>query len=139
MSKTIIHTIIFNNTTPEVLYNLYLNAEEHGKIIGSPASISDREGALFSLHNGYITGRNLQLIKNKLIVQAWRTMGWDSNAPDSTFIMLFEANGNDTTVTATHVNVPDQHLESIDKGWHGHYWTPWRQYLAGEEITRPTM
>lgn len=26
---------------------------------------------------------------------------------------------------------------SLDKGWHGHYWNPWKQHLAGKPITRP--
>jgi hypothetical protein len=39
----------------------------------------------------------------------------------------------------THANVPDDSAADIEKGWFDHYWNPWKQYLAGKEITRPQM
>jgi activator of HSP90 ATPase len=139
MAKTIIQEVVFQNTGPRTLYDLYMNADMHSLIAGGAVTIDDKEGSAFSAHGGYITGKNLQLIKDKLIVQSWRTLGWDAAATDSTFILYMEQRGNDTVLTMTHANIPNEHVDSIEKGWFGHYWNPWKQHLAGEEIIRPQM
>lgn len=139
MAKTISHKIIFKKTTPKALYDLYMNAKKHSMIAGSPVKITAKEGTGFSAHGGYIIGNNLKLIKDKLIVQTWRAQNWDKSDADSIFMILLEPKGKDVTMHAVHANVPDAHAESIDKGWYGHYWNPWKQFLAGKPITRPVM
>ncbi len=76
MSKTIVQKIIFKKTTPHALYELYMDAHLHSMISGGPAVITATEGSEYNVHGGYITGRNLQLVKDKLIVQSWRAKGW---------------------------------------------------------------
>ena len=92
-----------------------------------------------SAHQGYITGNNLRLVRGKLIVQTWRAMNWNPDDVDSIFILAFEPKGKDVAMTMIHANVPDEHLAGVDKGWYDHYWNPWKQHLAGEQITRPQM
>lgn len=139
MSKTIVQKVIFKNTTAAKVYQLYVNAKKHSLIAGSPATITGKVGDKFSLHNGYITGKNLRLVKDRLIVQTWRAMGWEENDLDSTFIIELEPKGKDVVLYAVHANLPDKHAASIAKGWFGHYWNPWKQHLAGKTITRPKM
>ena len=139
MSKTIIQKIVFKNTTSKILYDLYMNPKKHSLVTGAPAVISAKEGTVYSAHGGYITGKNLHLIKDKLIVQTWRAQGWDKSDIDSTFIINLEQKGNNVVLHAIHANLPDKHSEHIDKGWHDHYWNRWKQHLAGKEITRPKM
>jgi len=139
MAKTITHTEVFKNTAPKALYDLYMDPEKHTHIIGGPAKITNREGDSFSAHNDYITGRNLRLVDGKLIVQTWRTQGWKTEDIDSIFILTLEPQGNDTVMTMVHANIPDEQVASIDKGWYDHYWNPWKQHLAGQQITRPQM
>jgi activator of HSP90 ATPase len=140
MAKTIVQKLVFKNTTPTILYNLYMDAKLHKMIAGgAPATISAKEGAKYSVHGGYIEGKNLQLVKDKLIVQTWRGKDWDKDDVDSTFSIYFEPKGKDVLLLATHANVPDKHAEHLTKGWHDNYWKPWKQYLAGKEITRPKM
>jgi len=139
MAKTIVQKVVFKNTTPKVLYDLYMDAKKHSMVTGGPAVISAKEGSSYSAHGGYITGKNLQLVKNKLIVQTWRAQGWDENDVDSTFIINLEQKGKDVVLHAIHANLPDKHSGHIDKGWHDHYWNPWKQHLAGEPITQPEM
>ena len=139
MAKTIIQKILFRNSSPKTLYDLYMDPQKHSMISGAPATISAKEGTKYSVHGGYITGKNLQLVKNKLIVQTWRARGWEKNDVDSTFIIHLEQKGNDVILHAIHANLPDKHSDSIAKGWHDHYWKPWKQHLAGKTITRPLM
>jgi activator of HSP90 ATPase len=136
MAKTIVQKVVFKNTTPKALYELYTNAKKHTTATAAPAKITAKEGAKFSTHGGYITGRNLHLVSDRLIVQSWRTKEWDKDDIDSTFVIHLEAKGKNVVLYATHANVPDKHAESLTKGWNSHYWEPWKQYLAGTPITK---
>lgn len=133
MAKAIIHKILFKDTSPEVLYHLYMDAKLHTIVTGAPAKISKKVGGSFSAHGDYISGKNLHLVKNELIVQTWRAVDWDKAVPDSIFIITLEPKANDTVLHAVHANLPDKAMADIDKGWHKHYWKPWKQYLAGKK------
>ena len=93
MSKTIVQEVVFKNTSAAALYELYMDGEKHSIATGAPADISPTEGTNYSAHSGYITGKNLQLITNRLIVQSWRAMSWSADDIDSTFIIYLEPQG----------------------------------------------
>jgi activator of HSP90 ATPase len=130
---------VFKNTTPKVLYDLYMDAKKHAMISGAPATITAKEGAKYSVHGGYCWGKNLRLVKDRLIVQTWRADGWDKNDLDSTFIIELEPKGKDVVLHAIHTNVPDKRAAHLEKGWYDHYWNPWKDHLAGRTIKRPQM
>jgi activator of HSP90 ATPase len=136
MSKTIVQEVVFKNTTPKDIYDLYMDAKKHSAATGAPAKISNKEGGSFSAYGGYITGKNLQLLKNKLIVQTWRAQDWKKDELDSTFIIALKPKGKDVVMQAVHANVPDKQAKGIDKGWHEFYWEPWKKYLAGKPILK---
>jgi len=139
MAKTIVQKVVFKNTTPKILYDLYMDAKKHSMVTGGPALINDKVGSEYSAHGGYIKGKNIHLEKNKMIVQTWRASGWKNEDADSVFIVNLEQKGKDVVLHATHSNLPDKHAANIDKGWHDHYWKPWKQHLAGKSITQPKM
>lgn len=129
MAKTILQTVIFKNTTVSVLYNLYMDAKQHSLVTGAPAKIQKKEGAKFSAYGDYCFGKNLQLIPDKLIVQSWVANDWNTDEPESTFILLIEQKGNDAEVYMTHANVPESQYKSLKQGWNEFYWNPWKQFL----------
>jgi len=116
-----------------------MDAKLHSMISGAPAKISKKQGTTFSAHGTYVKGKNLHLLKDKLIVQTWRAEGWDKNDSDSIFTISLEQKGKDVVMHATHANLPEKAVASITKGWYEHYWNPWKQYLAGKPIKRPQM
>ena len=136
MSKTILQEVLFKNTTAKDLYDLYMNSKKHALATGAPAKLSSKVGGKYSVHSGYIHGQNLQLVKNKLIVQSWRAEGWNKADVDSTFILNFEIKEGDVLLHMVHANIPDKEVMGITKGWHDHYWEPWKKYLAGTPIKK---
>jgi activator of HSP90 ATPase len=131
MAKTITQRISFNNAKCKALYDMFLNSKDHTAITGgNPAKITPKEGTPFSVHNGYVTGRNLQLIDGKLIIQSWIGSDWSKGETPSTFILFFEQLGNDAIIHMTHANIPDGHVAGISKGWADYYWKPWKKHLA---------
>jgi activator of HSP90 ATPase len=139
MSKTIVQDVLFKDTTPRALYELYLDGKKHSVATGAPAEIQATGGSAFSAHSGYITGKNLHLVEDRLIVQTWRAQSWSRQDIDSTFIIYLEPKGSDTLLHAVHANVPDDAYDGLNQGWHKMYWEPWKLYLAGTPIAKASM
>ena len=129
MPKTILQTVIFKNTTPETLYDIYMDSKKHGKATGGTAKISSKIGSSYSTWDGYINGRTLHLIKGKMIVQSWRSNDFKTGDVDSVLILSFEKKGNDALVNMVHANVPDSEYAGLKSGWNDFYWKPWKKYL----------
>jgi activator of HSP90 ATPase len=136
---TIIQKVVFNNTTTNQLYYLYMDPKIASEIAGNPVQISETPGSKMEAFGGYITGKILQVVKNKLVVQSGRGSDWTNTDSDSAFLLSFEQKGSDCVLNVVHANVPDDKSENLDKGWYDHYWNPWKQYLEGKPITRPAM
>lgn len=133
MAKSITQKVIFKNTTTRVLYELYMHAKKHAVSTGYPAEITDKEGTRFTVSGDYITGKNLVLIKNKMILQTWRAAEWDKEEQDSIFLLTLEQKDKDALLMMVHANVPDKYADSIRKGWTTYYWNRWKAYLAGKK------
>jgi activator of HSP90 ATPase len=131
MGKNITQTVLFKNSSPEQLYNIYMDAKKHSASIGNvPVKISNKVGAPYSAHGKYVSGKNLALVKNKMIVQSWRGSDWSNDSLDSTFILQFEKKGKDAKLIMVHANIPEKYVKGIKSGWNDFYWKPWRIYLA---------
>ncbi len=129
---TIIQKVVFKNTKKESLFELYINARKHSLVTGSPAKISEKAGSSFTAFDGYITGKNIMILKNKLIVQLWRGSDWAKKDADSVFMISLDQNGKDAVLNMVHANVPDKQEADLSKGWKDFYWKPWKKYLAGK-------
>lgn len=132
MSKTLTQKVLFKGVKASELYSLYMDAKKHTAATGSPAKITAKEGASYKAHGGYILGKNLKLIRNRMIIQTWRAATWQKDELDSILILTFEVSTQGTELTMIHANVPDQYAASIKSGWNEHYWKPWKKYLAAK-------
>jgi activator of HSP90 ATPase len=91
--------------------------------------ISDEVGAPFTLFGGYITGRNLEVVRNQRLVQAWRAGSWD---PGEYSVVRFElqSHGSHCTVAPDQRGFPDKQGSSLAYGWRVHYWEPLGKLLS---------
>ena len=133
MSNTIRQEVTIN-APPNRVYEALLDAKQFGAFTGTPADIDPKAGGAFSCFGDVITGRNIELLPNRRIVQAWRVAMW----PEGTYsIVRFELQqqGAATRLVMDHVGFPEEmraHLngEMPDGGWHRQYWEPLKKYLA---------
>jgi activator of HSP90 ATPase len=98
--------------------------------VNSKAAIISRElGGAFSLFGGYVTGRQLALVPNQRIVQAWRAGSW---AAGSFSIARFElvAQDSGTKLVFDHTGFPAGQAEHLAKGWQINYWQPLAKLLT---------
>ncbi len=128
MAKTIIQTVKFS-ASPEQLFDIYLDSKKHSAAIAARASISRKVGSKFNAHNGWIRGKNLAIVRKRMIVQSWRGADWKKADLDSILILTFAKAPGGARLTLVHANVPDRNYPSINKGWHTHYWNRWKAYL----------
>jgi activator of HSP90 ATPase len=69
---------------PKRIYETLLDAKRFSEFTGgAPAAIASEAGGAFSCFNGMITGRNVELIPNQRIVQAWRAGNWPEGSIQS--------------------------------------------------------
>ena len=85
---------------------------------GYPATMNAEAGTEFSLWEGDITGKNLEIITNKKIVQEW----YFGDQPEKSIvtIKIFE-NKKGTQLEVIHENIPDEDFENIVEGWNEYY------------------
>jgi uncharacterized protein YndB with AHSA1/START domain len=128
--------------SPARVYEALTNAAQFDKVIklsgamqsgmipkDKPAQISPVPGGAFSFFGGYITGRNIELVPAKRIVQAWRPADW---APGVYSIVKFELVPQDsgTKIFFDHIGFPPGTGQHLAEGWHDNYWNPLVLFLA---------
>lgn len=116
---------------PSEVYEVLMDSQKHAKFTGAPAEISTKTGGKFSLLGGYITGVNLELKKNKLIVLKWRAKPWHERHFSR---VMFRIKPDDvgTKMSFYHTWIPQDEYESIKAGWEKHYWEPMKKMLNKE-------
>ena len=124
-----IEQVVFFKANPSRVYRALLDAGEHSEFTGSPATTSDRAGAEFQAWDGYISGKNLELVKDRKIVQEWETTEWPSGYPRSRLEFTLSPKRGGTELKMVHSKVPAEQVEQYTSGWHESYWEPLKAYL----------
>jgi len=109
---------------------MYLDPKQHAAFTGAAVKIAARPGAPFVAFGGALSGTILQVVPNRLIVQAWRSTNFAKHDLDSTLVLSFWPKGRGARIELTHVNIADSDFAGVSEGWSKYYWAPWRTYLA---------
>jgi activator of HSP90 ATPase len=96
---------------------------------GYPATMPSEPGAEFSMLEGDIEGRIIELIPNAKIVQEWY-FGEQEQASIAT-IKLFQSGGN-VQVDLLHTNIPQEAYDEISEGWTDFFLGAIKEFLEGE-------
>jgi activator of HSP90 ATPase len=127
MNKVIEQTIDFQNASSKVLFEIFTDPKKHSIILGgAKVKISAKEGAEFTLFNGNVTGKNLRIVPNQMIVQSWRGNVWKTNDLDSILTIVFKDITSGCRLYMVHACTPVQ----FDEQWEGLYWKPIKNFLA---------
>ena len=103
---------------PEDVYNALTNEATIQLWTGEEAVMPLEPGAEFSLWSGSITGRNIEFIPGKKIVQEW--FFGEQETPSIVTIIL-HADKSRTSAELRHSNIPDEDFENITQGWDQNY------------------
>ena len=112
------------NAEPSDIYSALTNPFTIELWSGYPAVMSDEPGSEFSMWEGDITGKNLEFVQDKKVVQEWF---FGDQTEKSVVTIEIKPDGENSLVTVEHTNIPDDDYAEIAEGW--------REYYIGAIIT----
>ncbi len=106
------------NAEPSDVYAALTNPVTIELWSGYPAQMSTEPGTEFSLWEGDITGRNIEFVENRKVVQEWY---FGDQTEKSIVTILISPEGGSSLVTVEHTNIPDEEFPGIAEGWREYY------------------
>ena len=106
------------NATPEEVFQALVDPEIIQDWSGDEAKMSAEVGAKWSLWGGQMFGTNLEVVKNKKLVQEWCYDQWEH---PSRVTITIKSKGKKTIVELLHEDVPEKSVNSISDGWGAYY------------------
>jgi activator of HSP90 ATPase len=128
-SRTALHQEVVFAASTQRLYQVLLTSKLFAGFTGLAARIDPKPGGAFSLFGGLVGGRNVELITNRRIVQAWRPSLWDAGLYS---LVRFELKpqGTGTNLVLDHTAFPEGEFDALTAGWPVRYWEPLKKFLA---------
>ncbi|CAH9138454.1 unnamed protein product [Cuscuta epithymum] len=121
--KTITMSEKFNCRAKD-LYEILMDENRWKGFTQSNARISKVVGGEFSIFDGSVNGRNLELQESKLIVQNWRFGSWPDGILSTVRLTFDEPEPGVTVVKLVHTDVPEEDrygnetvVENTERGW----------------------
>ena len=125
-----IEQVVQLDAKPHDVFDALLDPVKHSDFTGSPATTSRRTGARFTAWDSYISGKNIRFVKDKKIVQEWKTTEWPKGYPPSKLESTLTAKNSRTELRMVHSKVPAEQVEDYRRGWYDSYWNPLKKYLG---------
>ena len=128
-TRSSIHQEVDFHNSPDRVYAALLSSKDFTAFTGLNAVIDRGPGGALSLFGGLVVGRNVELIPNHEIVQAWRATSWD---PGIYSIVRFQLTplGSGTHLILDQTAFPEGEYDHLDAGWPVRYWKPLTEYLG---------
>jgi activator of HSP90 ATPase len=127
---TFLHQEIAFKVEPRRIYEVLLDSKQFAAFSGIPAEIDPKAGGAFSMFGGRILGRNVELLPNQRIVQAWRPASWDPGVYSMVKFELKPEGAGATTVILDHTGFPLGDFGHLNSGWYARYWDPLKKFLS---------
>lgn len=117
MMKTFKKTFKLNAEASDI-YSAITNPYTIELWSGYPAKMSTEPGSEFSLWNGDITGKNLEFVQDKKVIQEW----YFGDRPEKSIVTItILPQRENSLVTVEHSNIPDEDFKDISEGWREYY------------------
>jgi activator of HSP90 ATPase len=139
-----IHQEVHLAAAPERVYAALTDAKQFQQIVllsgavksglvkpTQAAQIAAQAGGAFAIFGGFVTGRQIELLKDVRIVQAWRPGDWPAGVYS---IARFELRkeGAGTLLVFDHSGFPAGAAEHLAEGWEMNYWQPLAKFLESQ-------
>lgn len=129
-----IHQEALIDATPAEVYRYLTDGETFAAATGMGARIEGRAGSEFSLFEGRIEGRQVELVPGERVVQAWRfgAAHPDVWAPGVYSVVRFTLGdeAGRTRFVVAHDAIPAEWEEHIEGGYPAFYQEPMARYFA---------
>lgn len=106
------------NAEPSDVYAALTNPYTIELWTGYPAQMSTEPGSEFSLWEGDITGKNIEFVQDRKVVQEW----YFGDQPEKSVVTItITPDRENTQLTVEHSNIPDDEFSDITEGWKEYY------------------
>jgi len=112
--------------SPSEVYTALTNPLTISLWTGDEAEMSTEPGSEFSIMGGSISGKNLEFLPDKKIIQEWYF--GDQEVPSIVTIKLHE-HKEGTSIELIHTNIPDETYEEISEGWDEYYFGNLKEFF----------
>lgn len=139
--EAIHHEVVFKASRKRV-FALLTETKEFDKVVeksgvmksgaplgNAPTAIGKEAGGTFTLFGGHILGRQIEIVADERIVQAWRVATWAAGTWSIARFALVEK-GDATQLVFDHVGFPKGEAEHLAAGWKAHYWEPMAKVIG---------
>jgi len=113
---------------PKEVYDAFMEEAKHAEFTGAKAKINNSVGGSFEVWDGYASGKNIELIPGKKIVQTWRADDWPEGQ-ESIITLKLSAQHKKTLLEFNQKNIPDEFASDVAQGWQDFYWQPLIKYF----------
>lgn len=110
----------------EKVWQALVDSDQITQWSDAPAEMSTRLES-FSLWDGEIHGKNLEVVPNEKLVQEW--YGWDEQLGASRVVITLTTEGKETVLELTHTHIPDAEYEEVESGWRNFYLEPMIEWV----------
>ena len=127
-SRTSLHQEVDFAVPPHRIYDALLDEKQFAAITGLPAKIDRNAGGTLWMFGGRILGRNIELVPDRRIVQAWRESDWPLGVYS---VVHFELvlKGSGTHMVFDQTGFQPGNFWHLNPGWYLRYWNPLKAYL----------
>lgn len=101
-----------------------MNSEQHAAMIGGTADIDPVVGGFFTIWDGTVTGRTLQLDDSiHRITQFWRYdyQDWPEDEPSRLMVTFGPITESECELQLEHTLIPKKYQKDIRRGWQQYY------------------
>lgn len=126
---TSLHQQVEISVPPAELLHAILDERQFGSLTGLGATIDATEGGAFSLFDGLVKGRNVEIVPGTRLVQAWRPASWLDGVYSLVRLEL-GATQSGSVVVLDQTGFPEGNYDLLALGWYRHYWEPLKKYFA---------
>ena len=121
---------VIYKASPQDVYNALMDSKTYSAFTGSKAVIGKKVGDTHTAFDDYISGKNIELVPGKKIVQTWKATddGWPEGHY-STIEFVFEKTKDGTELQFTDTDIPATVKADYAQGWEDYYWQPMKALL----------
>lgn len=110
---------------PEEVYLALTNPLTISLWTGAEAIMDTVPGSEFSLWDDSISGRNIEFVENRKIVQQW----YFGDQPEESIVtILLHPDKKGTSIELRHTNIPDADIDNMTEGWNQDYFGSLRDF-----------
>ncbi len=114
---------------PHRVYQVLADAERLSALSGKTGSAARTEGEEFAAFDGYVTGRQIELVPDTRVVQTWRFPRWEPGQHSLVTFTLTKVDGGTCLAIDQH-GEPDGWHEHIASNWPTFYFTPLTEHFT---------